>query len=66
MQKACRLPVTFNQLAARKESDEENRRRSLARKNNLPKGTHHYRFVVDGHWQHDPFNETTEPNPYGG
>ena len=33
---------------------------------NLPKGTHHYRFVVDGHWQHDPFNEATEPNPYGG
>jgi 1,4-alpha-glucan branching enzyme len=32
----------------------------------LTKGIHHYRFVVDGHWQHDPHNNSTEPNPYGG
>jgi chromosome partitioning protein len=32
----------------------------------LKKGTYHYRFVVDGHWEHDPYNESTEPNPYGG
>jgi len=32
----------------------------------LRKGVYHYRFVVDGNWQHDPFNEATEPNPYGG
>ena len=32
----------------------------------LGKGVYHYRFVVDGHWQHDPHNEATEPNPYGG
>ena len=32
----------------------------------LVKGTYHYRFVVDGHWQQDPHNEGSEPNPYGG
>jgi chromosome partitioning protein len=32
----------------------------------LAKGTYHYRFVADGHWQQDPHNENTEPNPYGG
>ena len=31
----------------------------------LAKGTHRYRFVVDGRWQHDPHNNMTEPNPYG-
>ena len=31
----------------------------------LTKGTHHYRLVVDGKWQHDPNNDSTEPNPYG-
>jgi 1,4-alpha-glucan branching enzyme len=32
----------------------------------LNKGTHRYRFVVDGQWQQDPYNNATEPNPYGG
>jgi len=32
----------------------------------LAKGTYRYRFVVDGNWQHDPYNDATEPNPYGG
>jgi chromosome partitioning protein len=32
----------------------------------LVKGTYHYRFVIDGHWEHDPHNEAREPNPYGG
>ena len=32
----------------------------------LSKGTYQYRFVVDGHWQHDPANNMTQPNPYGG
>ena len=32
----------------------------------LVKGTYHYRFIVDGHWQQDPYNDATEPNPYGG
>jgi 1,4-alpha-glucan branching enzyme len=32
----------------------------------LPKGTYQYRFVVDGIWQHDPANNMTQPNPYGG
>jgi 1,4-alpha-glucan branching enzyme len=32
----------------------------------LAKGTYHYRFVVDGQWQQDPYNDSTEPNPYGG
>jgi chromosome partitioning protein len=31
----------------------------------LPTGRYHYRFVVDGHWQQDPYNELTEINPYG-
>ncbi|MFH1371386.1 MAG: glycogen-binding domain-containing protein [Planctomycetota bacterium] len=31
----------------------------------LAKGTYRYRFVVDGKWQHDPHNGSTEPNPYG-
>ena len=32
----------------------------------LVKGTYHYRFIADGHWQQDPYNDATEPNPYGG
>ncbi len=32
----------------------------------LSKGTYQYRFVVDGHWQHDHANNMTQPNPYGG
>ena len=31
----------------------------------LTPGSYRYRFVVDGHWQHDPHNPDTEPNPYG-
>jgi 1,4-alpha-glucan branching enzyme len=31
----------------------------------LTKGTHRYRLVVDGKWQHDPNNDSTEPNPFG-
>jgi 1,4-alpha-glucan branching enzyme len=31
----------------------------------LEKGTYRYRLVVDGKWQHDPWNSSTEPNPYG-
>ena len=31
----------------------------------LTPGTYRYRLVVDGQWQQDPFNEKTEPNPYG-
>lgn len=31
----------------------------------LPSGRYHYRFVVDGQWQQDPYNELTELNPYG-
>jgi 1,4-alpha-glucan branching enzyme len=31
----------------------------------LAKGTYRYRFVVDGKWQHDPHNSSTESNPYG-
>jgi chromosome partitioning protein len=31
----------------------------------LPKGTYHYRLVVDGQWQQDPYNERSELNPYG-
>jgi len=32
----------------------------------LPAGKYRYRLVVDGHWQQDPYNETTELNPFGG
>jgi 1,4-alpha-glucan branching enzyme len=31
----------------------------------LAKGTYRYRLVVDGKWQHDPHNNSTEVNPYG-
>jgi len=31
----------------------------------LPQGTYRYRLVVDGQWQQDPYNETSELNPYG-
>lgn len=32
----------------------------------LPKGiVYHYRLVVDGRWQQDPYNTETEANPYG-
>jgi 1,4-alpha-glucan branching enzyme len=31
----------------------------------LAKGTYRYRLVVDGKWQHDPHNGSTEVNPYG-
>jgi len=32
---------------------------------NLPAGKYHYRLVVDGQWQQDPYNELTELNPFG-
>ena len=31
----------------------------------MNKGKYRYRLVVDGHWQQDPYNESTEANPYG-
>ena len=31
----------------------------------LSPGTYSYRLVIDGQWQQDPFNEKTEPNPFG-
>jgi chromosome partitioning protein len=31
----------------------------------LPAGKYSYRFVVDGQWQQDPYNEHNELNPYG-
>jgi len=31
----------------------------------LPAGKYRYRLVVDGRWQQDPYNEKTEPNPFG-
>ena len=30
----------------------------------LARGTYHYRLVVDGHWQQDPYNKMTELNSY--
>lgn len=32
----------------------------------LPPGTHHYRFLVDGQWRDDPECTVRVPNPYGG
>jgi hypothetical protein len=32
----------------------------------LSPGRYRYRLVVDGQWQQDPYNETTELNPFGG
>ena len=31
----------------------------------VPLGTHHYRFLVDGEWRDDPECITRVPNPYG-
>jgi chromosome partitioning protein len=31
----------------------------------LTKGKYRYRLVVDGQWQQEPYNETTEMNPFG-
>ena len=31
----------------------------------LSAGKYRYRLVVDGQWQQDPYNESTEMNPYG-
>lgn len=33
---------------------------------NLPPGTYHYRFLVDGQWRDDPECTVRVPNPYGG
>lgn len=32
----------------------------------LPPGTHHYRFLVDGEWRDDLECVVRVPNPYGG
>jgi chromosome partitioning protein len=32
---------------------------------NLSPGIYHYRLVVDGQWQQDPYNHATEANPFG-
>ena len=32
----------------------------------LPPGTYHYRYVVDGEWREDPDNPQAEPGPVGG
>ena len=31
----------------------------------LPLGTHHYRFLVDGQWREDPECTLRVPNPHG-
>ncbi len=31
----------------------------------LPPGTHHYRFLVDGEWRDDPKCALRAPNPFG-
>jgi 1,4-alpha-glucan branching enzyme len=32
----------------------------------LPPGTHHYLFIVDGEWHDDPECTVRVPNPFGG
>jgi len=32
----------------------------------LPRGTHEYRFIVDGQWHNDPACTLQVPNTYGG
>jgi 1,4-alpha-glucan branching enzyme len=32
----------------------------------LPPGTHHYRFMVDGEWRDDPVCTLRIPNAFGG
>ncbi|MCC6660134.1 MAG: AAA family ATPase [Phycisphaerales bacterium] len=31
----------------------------------LAPGMHRYRLVIDGRWSADPYNDATEPNPFG-
>jgi 1,4-alpha-glucan branching enzyme len=31
----------------------------------IPPGTHHYRFLVDGEWRDDPECTLRAPNPFG-
>jgi 1,4-alpha-glucan branching enzyme len=31
----------------------------------LPPGTHHYRFLIDGQWHDDPECTLRVPNPFG-
>ena len=31
----------------------------------LPAGTYHYRFMVDGEWRDDPESTLRVPNPFG-
>lgn len=31
----------------------------------IPPGVYKYRLVLDGRWTTDPFNDVTEPNPFG-
>jgi len=31
----------------------------------LPPGTYHYRFMVDGEWRDDPESTLRVPNPFG-
>jgi len=31
----------------------------------LSPGTYRYRLVIDGRWQQDPYNKSSELNPYG-
>jgi len=31
----------------------------------VPPGRYHYRLVIDGKWQNDPYNQQTETNPFG-
>ena len=31
----------------------------------LAPGTYRYRLVIDGQWQHDPYNDAAELNQYG-
>jgi 1,4-alpha-glucan branching enzyme len=31
----------------------------------LSPGVHRYRLVIDGRWSADPYNDVTEPNPFG-
>ncbi|MDD5005807.1 MAG: AAA family ATPase [Candidatus Omnitrophica bacterium] len=55
----------FNNWSMDEKSMLEKRDGIWIRKIPLSKGSHQYRFVVDGQWLNDPRNPHTAPNPYG-
>ena len=55
----------FNNLSISDKSKLERVNGARRKRLSLSKGSHQYRFVVDGKWLEDPKNPHTVVNPYG-